>query len=831
MGFCFYVAIEEMEMEKEQGLEWIEAQKIEISLDLAGAAKNQLEFLAAVDRNRWLYDGPTLHRAIYRYNAYWLPLLAKCYEEPILEGPLVVPLDCEWIWHCHRLNPVCYKSDCEELYGKILDNTNVVSSLRGACKRQTEEIWNRLYPNEAYDFDFTKALSENASETLSGLEKHTEYDLVSAVKRQSPFFYQVSRAHMNNNIFIEEAVARYKGFLHLIKRNRENSTKRFCVPTYDIDLIWHTHQLHPVSYCKDLNTVLGKILEHDDTDSDRTKGKKLDVGFSGTTKQWEDTFGKRYWKSGAMYRGNSPSPLAAIPCIPDILPKKIDATNEFPNIIKLPEMRVVEVLLELVAVKNLPDEKKGNLFVLLSKTQPDVFCNTKQKLTILSESGKKQVLLFQCEPTGELHFELVSNSASTLPVTKTCKTLGTASLSIEEFLDPVSKLAVEKWLDLVPPSVNGSSKPIGLRVAASFTVPTAAPHVLHMVRSHPFSKGSCFQLPLTGTVPSGKSYTRVIDETQAEVIRLQMREFGKAKMKENSISSKQVIGITKHGETHTVAEFLGTHWNLMNAQWVLHNAEVGENGHLFDLKGNRTVKVFSGRKLDYEPKHCEKQKNEGDFMTAVEFSVEHPYGKAVALLNLKSRCLKAKEGWFVLPGLVSMFILSHILKKEGRFGFTVDGKSTKEIDGATRKVIVDNDQHASMETEVHSDVTLENAVIPEKDGSCNGDCGSEKGNTVSSGGCGGCGAGLNSGSCGSGCGGGCGSMVNSSGCGGCGSGGCGGMVNSSGCGLKEESSGCGGCGGCGGGCGNLINTFVGTGGVVKSNGCENPTYMEAAIKA
>lgn len=70
---------------------------------------------------------------------------------------------------------------------------------------------------------------------------------------------------------------------------------------------------------------------------------------------------------------------------------------------------------------------------------------------------------------------------------------------------------------------------------------------------------------------------------------LDYRESGKAKMKENSISSKQVIGITKHGETHTVAEFLGTHWYLMNAQWVLHNAEVGESGHLFDLKGDRTV--------------------------------------------------------------------------------------------------------------------------------------------------------------------------------------------------------------------------------------------------
>lgn len=179
--------------------------------------------------------------------------------------------------------------------------------------------------------------------------------------------------------------------------------------------------------------------------------------------------------------------------------------------------------MEFVGVKNLPDEKKGNLFVLFSKTQPDVFFKAKQKLTILSKSGQKQVASFQCEPNGELLFELVSHSASNLPGTKTCKTLGTASLSLREFLVPVSKLAVEKWLDLMPSSGNGSSKPIGLRVAVSFTVPAIAPHMLHMVRSRPFSKGSCFQLPLAGRVQAGKGCTRVIDETQAEVIRLQMR--------------------------------------------------------------------------------------------------------------------------------------------------------------------------------------------------------------------------------------------------------------------------------------------------------------------
>jgi hypothetical protein len=56
-----------MEKEKEQELEWAEAQEIVISEGLVGAAKQQLRFLAEVDRNRCLYDGPVLDRAILRY--------------------------------------------------------------------------------------------------------------------------------------------------------------------------------------------------------------------------------------------------------------------------------------------------------------------------------------------------------------------------------------------------------------------------------------------------------------------------------------------------------------------------------------------------------------------------------------------------------------------------------------------------------------------------------------------------------------------------------------------------------------------------------------------
>ncbi|CAF2054226.1 unnamed protein product [Brassica napus] len=284
-----------MKKEIVQNLEWLEAQKIEISIDLIAESKKHHQFLGVVDCNQLLYDGPALKRAIYRYNAYWLPLLAKHSESTsICEGPLVPPFDCEWVWHCHRLNPVRYKSDCEEFYGRVLDNSGILSSANGSCKLQTEKLWKRLYPMESYDLDLDTAISE----PISPLEKCTTYDLVSAAKRQSSFYLEVSRPNVESEIIMEEAVGRYKAFLYLIKQNGEKTIKPICVPTYNIDLSWHTHQLNPSSYYKDMVKIFGNILQHDDTaDSHTSEGMNLDTVFSGTTAQWEETFGQRYWKA------------------------------------------------------------------------------------------------------------------------------------------------------------------------------------------------------------------------------------------------------------------------------------------------------------------------------------------------------------------------------------------------------------------------------------------------------------------------------------------------------------------------------------------------------
>lgn len=173
-------------------------------------------------------------------------------------------------------------------------------------------------------------------------------------------------------------------------------------------------------------------------------------------------------------------------------------------------------------MKNVPEELKGSLFVSFSKTQPDSIFNAKRRLTILSESGEKQVACFQCQPVGHLVFEVMSSSASNFPMPKSAKILASGSISLEDLLSPTHNLTMEKWLEMVPSFSFRSSQPICLRVAISATVPTPAPYTLHMVRSRPFAKGSCF-FPLSGKIQLAKSWTCVIDDNGNELVSLQMR--------------------------------------------------------------------------------------------------------------------------------------------------------------------------------------------------------------------------------------------------------------------------------------------------------------------
>ncbi|KAJ8446288.1 hypothetical protein Cgig2_005819 [Carnegiea gigantea] len=628
--------------QKGQDVEWSKAQKIAVSVDLIPAAKQLLQFLAAIDRNRHLYQGPTLDRAIHRYQNCWLPLLAKQAEFDVLEGPLVVPLDCEWIWHCHRLNPTCYKADCKHRYGRILDNFNIVSTIQGTLSKQTEEIWTRMYPDEPFQLDLSSPCLESYEvNKLANAQDSTDYDLASAVKRQSPFFYQVARPFMGNEIFLKEAVARYKGFLHLIKRNKEKSIRQFCVPTFDIDLIWHAHQLHPALYCKDTTAIFGMVLEHDDTNPDRTEGTKLDVGFMETTKQWEEVYGLRYWRAGTMYRGNAPSSIAIDARVLEEVPDNVASDKVGDSLVHLPKKMLTEVLLEIVEVKGIPEGHGDDGFVLFSKQYKNLHHTTKKKLSISSELGKKQVASFQCESTAELIFELMSNRSSTQTGISSRVTLGGTSISMTKFVNLEQALFIDSWFELSPSAETTNRKPISLRVSISFTPPFGARYVLNMVPSQ----------GLNG------SHTSVLDEACNQVIGLYMRQ-GKT-------GEEEVIGILGSEGPRILAKDTGKGWSLVDSLWDL-RPQSQPSKQVYELRGKKKVIIMPGIKSDYETEY-NRQEDEQNFITAVEFSPQQPYGKAVALFNLKSGFLEIKEDWFLTPGFISAYILRNILISKSGF--------------------------------------------------------------------------------------------------------------------------------------------------------------------
>ena len=163
----------------------------------------------------------------------------------------------------------------------------------------TRRRWLQLYPNDPFFLDHNIPLKEEAQteELLGG------FDLVGSTERQGAFLWQVSGERFDDVDFLREAVDNYHKFLLL--RPKANGT--ILVPTYQIDLMWHTHILSSLrKYTKDCRAITGSALHHDDSLTDRSEGGVLDVSFRATKALWRKEFGEEYVVDGGMYRGEPP---------------------------------------------------------------------------------------------------------------------------------------------------------------------------------------------------------------------------------------------------------------------------------------------------------------------------------------------------------------------------------------------------------------------------------------------------------------------------------------------------------------------------------------------
>ena len=242
-----------------------EIDDIQISIqDLQERILDELVFLEQINSIQHLLTKEVLLNAVFRYERYWLPLISES-TEPV--GSLAPPLDVHWIWHCHLLAPFDYEHDCVRITGHVPDHVIIPGDTIESCRESAKELWEEKY-SEPFDLDLeSNQMGANSWHRRS----QCTYGLVEAAQRQRSFFYQVSLPHYKSKLFLKNAITRYRMFLALKKLKPDV----FLVPCYDIDLVWHTHQLHHRIYKEDTIGCFGRMFNHDDTVTDRGPESKL----------------------------------------------------------------------------------------------------------------------------------------------------------------------------------------------------------------------------------------------------------------------------------------------------------------------------------------------------------------------------------------------------------------------------------------------------------------------------------------------------------------------------------------------------------------------------
>lgn len=275
---------------------------ISFSVDLVEAARRQLVFIKKVDQYRpSLYSGPMVAEAIRRYEMFWLPLLAEADQS---HAELCGPIDVEWVWHVHLLAPLHYKEDTYTILGRFPNHQLLAKKDQTRAYERARSLWSTKYPHEPFDTPSLESLSARpADDPRRSFHSKLSYDLAEAISRQRWFCYQVSLPHYREPQFLKAALVRYKKYLFLKRHN----PSEFLVPCYDMDLIWHSHQLHPLAYEKDTKHILGRTLNHDDSVNDRSEGSKLCRSDRVTRDLWRRFFREEFAKSGAMFRGEPPA--------------------------------------------------------------------------------------------------------------------------------------------------------------------------------------------------------------------------------------------------------------------------------------------------------------------------------------------------------------------------------------------------------------------------------------------------------------------------------------------------------------------------------------------
>jgi len=128
-------------------------------------------------------------------------------------------------------------------------------------------------------------------------------DLVRAVLRQLQFAKKMPLNTWNKDDILNEAIIRYYKFLNLMKLY----PGKLFVPTLDVDLVWHAHQLNPSDYHKFTLTNVGNFIDH----NDNIEKPSLGNGFIETAQLWKQNYNEGYSPVSVFNKWVTPAKIAA----------------------------------------------------------------------------------------------------------------------------------------------------------------------------------------------------------------------------------------------------------------------------------------------------------------------------------------------------------------------------------------------------------------------------------------------------------------------------------------------------------------------------------------
>ena len=158
----------------------------------------------------------------------------------------IPPLAVEVVWRTHLLHPMDYAIDCAAL---VL-NSHTANDESALIDHSSVNV-----------HTFDHCAHRPCAPITDQRRCWPATDLVAAMRRQQPFMRQMlaQREALETEQCLTEAVNNYRGFLEQVRLSPMGVE-----PTPLVDLIWHTHQQHPVRYAKDCVAIVGHQVDHDD---------------------------------------------------------------------------------------------------------------------------------------------------------------------------------------------------------------------------------------------------------------------------------------------------------------------------------------------------------------------------------------------------------------------------------------------------------------------------------------------------------------------------------------------------------------------------------------